>query len=70
MAKSKESKTEDIDVTTMKLIPAHEVSTFNFTLSRQELIKEQNEDAEIANLYQHALDEIGISTALRCYLLC
>ena len=53
MAKSKESKTIDADVTTTQLIPAHHI---NFTLSRQELIKEQNKDAEIRNLYRHALD--------------
>ena len=69
MGKSKESGTADTDVTTTKLIPPHEVSVLNFILSRQELIKEQNEDAEIGNLYQHALDEADISTVPRCYFL-
>ena len=69
MAKSKESKTIDADVTTTQLIPAHEISVCNFTLSRQELIKEQNKDAEIGNLYPHALDEATISTVPRCYFL-
>ena len=69
MAKSKESKTIDADVTTTQLIPAHDISVCNFTLSRQELIKEQNKDAEIRNLYQHALDEADISTVPRCYFL-
>ena len=69
MAKSKESKAIDADVTTTQLIPAHEISVCDFTLSRQELIKEQNKDAEIGNLYRHALDEADISTVPRCYFL-
>ena len=68
MAKSKESKT-DTDITTTKLIPDYDDGVFNFTLSRQELIKEQNKDAEMGNLYQHALDEADISTVPRCYFL-
>jgi len=62
-AKSKESKTADTDITITKLVLAHEVSAFNATLTRQELIKEQNDDAEIRNLYQQTLDEADISTA-------
>ena len=69
MAKSKESKTIDVDVTTTQLIPAHEIGMCDFTLSRQELIKEQNKNAEIGNLYWNALDEADISTVPRCYFL-
>ena len=68
MAKSKESRT-DTDITTTKLIPDYDDGVFNFTLSRQELIKEQNKDVEMGNLYQHALDEADISTVPRCYFL-
>ena len=39
----------------------------NFTLSWQELVREQNSDPGVRQLCQHALEESKVSTVPRCY---
>ena len=39
----------------------------NFTLSWQELVREQNSDPGVRQLFQHALEESKVSTVPRCF---